>query len=89
MGVRGVGLKQVLQISYNTPDSGQPASLLVLRAPAIRRAMSIDEAWLSVAPITITDLAGSPPAQQPITVTLAAVPKLGSGVTGTLRIVDW
>ncbi len=86
-GVRGVGVKHVLQISYNAPALANQQAYCFTR-PGNPPCDVIDEAWLSVAPITITDLAGSPPAQQLITVTLVAVPKLGSGVTGTLRIVD-
>jgi hypothetical protein len=87
VGVHGVGLKQVLQISYNAPALANQQSYCFTR-PGNPPCDVIDETWLSVAPLTISDLAGSPPAQQLITVTLAAVPKLGSGVTGTLRMVD-
>ncbi len=86
-GVRGVGLKQVLQISANMPTFGPQQTYCITR-PGNPPCDVVAEAWLSAAPITITDLAGSPPAQQLITVTLTALPKLGSDVTGTLRIVD-
>ena len=87
VGVRGVGLEQVLQISFNRPALDNQRATCFTR-PGNPPCDVIDETWLSVAPSTITALAGSPPAQQPVTVTLAAVPQLGSGVTGTFRIVD-
>jgi hypothetical protein len=87
VGVRGVGLQQLLQISYNTPTFGQQQAYCFTR-PGNPPCDAVDEAWLSVSPITITGLAGSPPAQQMITVTLTALPSLGSDVTGTLRLVD-
>jgi hypothetical protein len=85
VGVRGMGLGHVLQISYNAPSLANQQAYCFTR-PGNPPCDVVDNAWLSVAPISIVDLAGSPPLTRLITVTLTAVPNLGSGVTGTLRI---
>jgi hypothetical protein len=87
VGVRGVSLKQVLQVSYNAPTLANQQALCFTR-PGNPPCDAVDNDWLSVAPISIVDLAGSPSMTQPITVTLLAAPHLGGGVTGTLRLVD-
>jgi len=86
VGVRGVGVNQVLQISYNAPTLG-PQQAYCFTRPGNPPCDVVNHAWLSVAPISLIDLPGTPPSRQPITVTLTAVSNLGSGVTGTLRIV--
>ena len=86
VGVRGEGSNNLLQISYDPPTLG-PQQAYCFTRPGNPPCDVVDHAWLSVAPISIVDLAGSPPSQQPITVTLTALPNLGSGVTGTLRVV--
>lgn len=87
VGVRGVGVQQLLQISYNTPTLGRQQAYCFTR-PGNLPCDIVDNAWLSTAPTAITNLSGTPSAQQVITVTLSALSKLGSGTTGFLRVVD-
>ncbi|CAG0926347.1 hypothetical protein TFLX_00020 [Thermoflexales bacterium] len=87
IGLRGEGVAQTLQISHNTPVV-QDGQAFCFTRPGNSPCDTINYAWWSFAPGSLTGLIGTPPHRQTITITLTAPAGVGGFYSGTLRLVS-
>jgi len=87
IGLRGEGVTQTLQISYNAPVARSGQAFCFTR-PGNPPCDTIDYAWWSFTPAGLTGMAGTPPQQQTITISLTAPVGSGGVYSGTLRLVS-
>jgi len=87
IGLRGVGLTQLLQISYQAPVVSAGQAFCFAR-PGNPPCDATDDAWWSFTPDSIGGLIGTPPHSTTITIALTAASSLGGVYSGTLRLVS-
>ncbi len=87
IGLRGAGITQMLQISYQAPVVSAGQAFCFAR-PGNPPCDATDDAWWSFTPASIGGLIGTPPHDATITIALTAPPGIGGVYSGALRLVS-